>query len=117
MFSSQPDINVTPWYFLMAGIPETTWKIGDSPDHSRQRPAKGKPLLLVIMSETVLSRLDTVRIIQEKRLSVTRAAQLHGASRRQVHRWLVRLANEGKLLRSRGANEYTYSMFPSSHAA
>jgi len=50
---------------------------------------------LVIMSETELSRLDSVRKIQEKRLSVTRAAKLHGVSRRQVHRWLLRYAADG----------------------
>ncbi len=50
---------------------------------------------LVIMSETELSRLDSVRKIQEKRLSVTGAAKLHGVSRRQVHRWLLRYAADG----------------------
>lgn len=50
---------------------------------------------LVIMSETELSRLDSVRKIREKRLSVTRAAKLHGVSRRQVHRWLLRYAADG----------------------
>ena len=50
---------------------------------------------LVIMSETELSRLDSARKIQEKRLSVTRAAKLHGVSRRQVHRRLLRYAADG----------------------
>ncbi len=50
---------------------------------------------LVIMSETELSRLDTVRKINEKLLSVVQAAKLHAVSRRQVNRWLNQFADDG----------------------
>lgn len=52
-------------------------------------------MTVYLMSKTELERLEALQHIEQKRLTVTRAADLLGLSRSQVHRLLVRYRSDG----------------------
>ena len=52
-------------------------------------------MTVYLMSKAVLERLEALQNIEDKRLTVTHAAELLGLSRSQLHRLLARYRADG----------------------